>query len=70
MHRPLILYWKRALQMPMKFTTTKLSELDKQLKQIIKEAEAGKINKAEAAEKILQLREEMDKILDHLRAIR
>lgn len=52
----------------MKLTTSKLSELEKQLKAIIKDVENGKINKAEAADKILNLREEMDKILDHLRA--
>lgn len=58
---------RKRLTIRMKFTTTKLSELQKELQQILKEAEAGKINKAEAAEKILHLREEMDKVLDHLR---
>jgi hypothetical protein len=54
----------------MKFTTEKLAELEKELKQIIKDAQGGKMNKAEAAEKIIHLREEMDKVLDHLKASR
>ena len=54
----------------MKFTTEKLAELEKELKQIIKEAQSGKIGKAEAAEKILHLREEMDKVIEHLKATR
>jgi hypothetical protein len=51
----------------MKFATAKLADLQKELKQILKDAEAGKLSKAEAAERILQLREEMDKVLQHLR---
>jgi hypothetical protein len=54
----------------MKFTTEKLAELEKELKQIIKEAQSGKIGKAEAAEKILHLREEMDKVIEYLKANR
>ena len=41
---------------------------ESQIVNILKEAEAGKINKAEAAEKILHLREEIDKVLEHLRS--
>jgi hypothetical protein len=51
----------------MKLTTSKLTDLEKELKQIIKDAQAGKINKTEAAEKILHLREEMDKVIEHLK---
>jgi hypothetical protein len=53
----------------MKITTSKLTELEKELKEIIKGVEAGKIGKAEAAEKILHLREEMDKVLEHLKRV-
>jgi hypothetical protein len=54
----------------MKFTTAKLADLEKELKQILKDAESGKLGKAEAAERILHLREEMDKVLEHLRSSR
>jgi hypothetical protein len=51
----------------MKFTTIKLTELEKELKQILKEAQSGKIGKADAADKIMHLREEMDKVIEHLK---
>jgi hypothetical protein len=51
----------------MKFTTTKLADLEKELRNLLKQVQAGKIDKAEAADKILHLREEMDKVLVHLR---
>jgi hypothetical protein len=51
----------------MKFTTTKLADLEKELKNLLRQVQAGKIDKAEAADKILHLREEMDKVLVHLR---
>jgi hypothetical protein len=54
----------------MKFTTEKLADLEKELKHIISEAQSGKIDKAQAAEKILHLREEMDKVIEHLKARR
>lgn len=54
----------------MKITTAKLTDLEKELKQILRDVEAGKLNKAEAAERILHLREEMDKVLEHLRSNR
>jgi hypothetical protein len=54
----------------MKFTTSKLADLEKELKQIIEDVQAGKINKTEAAEKIIHLREEMDKVIEHLKISR
>ena len=54
----------------MKFTTEKLADLEKELKEIIKEAQSGKMDKAKAAEKILHLREEMDKVITHLKSTR
>lgn len=52
----------------MKYTQQKLSELQKELTQVVKEVQSGKITQAQAADKVLHLREEMDKIIEHLKS--
>jgi hypothetical protein len=51
----------------MRYTTEKLTELQNELKDIVKEAQSGKLTNMEASEKIIHLREEMDKIIQHLK---
>ena len=46
---------------------SKLAELQKQLKQIVKEANASKLSKKEAADKIIAVKEEMESIVESLR---
>lgn len=46
----------------MKIVDARLVELQKQMKLIVKQVESGKMTSHEAAEKITDLREEMDKI--------
>lgn len=52
----------------MKYETEKLKELQLQLKGIIKAVETGKLDKGEAAEKIIEVREQMDRIITSLRS--
>jgi hypothetical protein len=47
----------------MKRQTPKLIELENKLKAVINEAQAGKLDKREAAEKITEIREAIDQIL-------
>jgi hypothetical protein len=51
----------------MLYHAPKLAELQKQLKQIVKDAGVGKIDKRAAADKILTIKEEMEVILESLR---
>jgi hypothetical protein len=51
----------------MKYTHQKLLELQNELKQVVKEVESGNMTQAEAADKIIHLREEMDKVIEHLK---
>lgn len=51
----------------MKFTHTKLADLQKKLREVTAEVAAGKLDHQTAAEKIVLLREEMDKIIAHLK---
>ena len=53
----------------MQKSVEKLTLLKQQLTQVTKDVEAGKLAAGEAAEKIIQLREEMDKIVERLRDI-
>jgi hypothetical protein len=52
---------------PMQHHTPKLAELQKQLKQIVKDANSDKLTKKEAADKILAIKEEMETIIESLR---
>ncbi|HEY0654379.1 MAG TPA: hypothetical protein VGD65_14665 [Chryseosolibacter sp.] len=52
----------------MKYTEEKLTELQKELKTVVKDVAAGKLNKQAAADKIVHLREQIDMIIDHLKA--
>ena len=45
----------------------KLAELQKQLRQIVRDANASKLSRKEAADKIIAVREEMENILEALR---
>lgn len=51
----------------MKYTQDKLKELQNELKDVVKDVGAGKLTHDNAAEKIVHLREEIHKILKHLR---
>ena len=42
--------------------------LQAELKEIVKNAQAGKLTRLEAADKILHIREEMDRVIDHLKS--
>jgi hypothetical protein len=53
----------------MKVTTAKLEELKKELTQITKEVEKGRIAPRDAADRIIHIREEMDKLILHLRTL-
>ena len=53
----------------MQLTNHKLAELQQELKVVIKEVKEGKLDAKEAADKILHLREEMDKVIERLRSI-
>src|SRR5688572_24136471 len=63
----LLLYWLPVFWY-MCYTNEKLAELQKELKDIVKEVQAGKLSQVEAADKIMHLREEMDKIIHHLKS--
>jgi hypothetical protein len=52
----------------MKYTTGRLPELQKQLKHVVKEVEAGKINAADAADRITAIKEEMERVISNLKA--
>jgi hypothetical protein len=52
----------------MKTSVQKLAALQLQLKKVISDAETGKIDKAKAAEKIIELRDSMDQIVKDLQA--
>lgn len=45
----------------------KVSQLQSQLEKIIQDLEDGKINKAEAADKITAIREKMDETIKNIR---
>lgn len=51
----------------MKYTQQKLTELQIELKNVVKDVAAGKLSKEMAAEKIVHLREEMDKVIEYLK---
>jgi hypothetical protein len=51
----------------MKTQTHKLIELQEKLKLVIKDAKSGKLEKSQAAEKIIELREAIDDILKALK---
>lgn len=51
----------------MKFTERKLTEIQKEIQDVLKLVSAKKLDEKTAADKIVHLREEMDAILDHLR---
>jgi hypothetical protein len=52
----------------MKYTEQRLIELQKELTAVVKDVAAGKLNKETAADKIVQLREQMDTIIDYLKS--
>ena len=52
----------------MKYTTEKLAALQAELKEIVKNAQAGKLTRLEAADKITLIREEMDRLIDRLKS--
>lgn len=54
----------------MEETITRLSELKKELTRITKEVENGKIEKKEAAEMIIEVREEIDRIIEHVKTVK
>jgi hypothetical protein len=51
----------------MKRQTPKLVELENKLKAVIREAQSGKLDKSQAAEKITEIREAIDQILLNLK---
>jgi hypothetical protein len=51
----------------MKYTTEKLTELQQELKGIVKDAQSGKLTNTQASEKIIHLKDEMDKVIQHLK---
>lgn len=53
----------------MQFTNQKLAELQQELKVVIKEVKEGKLDERAVADKIIYIREEMDKVISHLRSI-
>jgi hypothetical protein len=60
----MIYFWLTlARETYMKRQTPKLIELENKLKAVINEAQAGKLDKREAAEKITEIREAIDQIL-------
>lgn len=54
----------------MKFTQQKLTEIQKEIQEVLKQVSSGKLNANTAADKIVHLREEMDSILDHLKKVK
>ena len=53
----------------MKYTVTRLTELKKELKKITKDVELGIITPKEAADKIINVREEMEEVVRHLKEL-
>ena len=53
----------------MQYTKQKLVELQQELKVVIEEVKAGKIDEKAAADRIIHIREEMDIIITHLKSI-
>jgi hypothetical protein len=47
----------------------KLKELQEQLKLVVKDVEKGKINKAEAADRIIEIRQHMDDLLAEMKKV-
>ena len=53
----------------MKYSIDRLNQLKNELTQITKDVRKGDLSHAEAADKIIQVREEMEKVIEHLKRV-
>ena len=53
----------------MQYTVARLTELKKELKKITKDVESGVITPKEAADRIINVREEMEDVVRHLKEL-
>ena len=53
----------------MQYTVARLTELKKEMKKITKDVESGVISPKEAADRIINVREEMEDVVRHLKEL-